>query len=822
MRKKKKNAAQNCSIETLQTKATDLLAKGRHKEAIDAYKQLLKKEQRDEWQAALAKAYLLRAQALANKDMYKEAAVLWENRANLCTDFETKIFPQTTLDSKALLDQYIYWLIRAGRHIKAVHLLTDQAEHLPEKVTWQLWSHLGALLLAGEIQDLTDVLPDDAILLKHYAIIEAALEAYYRGYLAIIEENLKQIPFRSPYRDFRPILKALLIFHSDPNGANQLLKKVPTDSPYSHFAKLIQLAGESEDKEILLEGLSKGNRYEQAFIAQLKGWDKGRMKVIFMLQTAAKRDSHKALMEVVITHRQTFGESYSRNFCMALLPSYPAGIRIYEKTYESLSAFEKNRVAALNNEQKGQLSSTAERNWRFCVENLKKKAQEENTDLKIALILRHIVELIEKRGETFDNFKIPNDLAESLAYDPDDKSSYLKLTQWYLHQNDQKNYQKWIDIAVKQFPKDGEILFLAMEAATRKKAFKKAVGFAKKLLKVDPINVKARQIAQFSHISHARKLIKSGKYSNARLELEQAAHFEKNSQRSGLVQINQGLLELQAEGFVKPKTRTRRVQGQTRLLKSPQSKPKIIKLLKEGVQLAGGVLIGQFKVIVESKSQALNPADILPLIFPQNKRTPSPTRKELLEWVNLINVYTKEGVTFLKEAVHQVKEPLQKALKLDFPQEEMLSLSQCLKNVKHYMLLKQFADNAIKHWPKHPAFSYYQIYAKVRGNVYQLSIPDAERLKDAVENAEKQGDKRTSTMIISFLNQIEKPPFFNFLDGNFDEIEDLEELLDEDMLPPPDEMRKFIERFEEMGIDLSELDEMPFPQPSSKKKKRKK
>ncbi len=817
MRKKKKNAAQNCPVETLQTKAADLLAKGRHREAIEAYKQLLKKEQRDEWQAALAKAYLLRAQALANKDMYKEAAVLWENRANLCTDFETKVFPQTTLTSKALLDQYIYWLIRAGRHIKAARLLTDHAEHLPDKVTWQLWSLMGALLLAGETQDLTDVLPDDAILLKHYAIIEAALEAYYRGYHAITEEHLKQIPFRSPYRDFRPILKALLIFHSDPNVAHQLLKKVPTDSPYSNFAKLIQLAG--EDKESLLEGLSKRDRYEQAFIAQLKGWDKGRMKVISMLQTAAKRESNKALMEVVVTHHQTFGESYSRKFCMALLPCYPAGIKIYERTYGLLSAFEKNRVAALNYERKGQSSYTAERNWRFCVENLKKHAQEENTALKIALILRHIVELTEKRGETFDNFKIPNDLAESLAYDPDDKSSYLKLTQWYQHQNDQKNYQKWIDAAVKQFPKDGEILFLAMEAATRKKAFKKAVGFAKKLLKVDPINVKARQIAQFSHISHARKLIKSGKYSNARLELEQAAHFEKSSQRSGIVQINQGLLELQAEGFVKPKTRTRRTQGQTRLLESPQSeaKQKTIKLLKEGVQLAGGVLLGQFKVIVESKSQALNPADILPLIFPQNKRTPSPTRKELLEWINLINVYTKEGVTFLKEAVHQVKEPLQKALKLDFSQEEMLSLCQCLKNVKHYMLLKQFADNAIKRWAKHPAFFYYQIYAKVRGNIYQLSIPDAERLKDAVENAEKQGDKRTSTMIISFLNQIERPPFFNFFDGDLNEIEDLE-----DMLPPPDELRKFIERLEEMGIDLSDFDDMPFPHPSSRKKKRKK
>jgi len=412
---------------------------------------------------------------------------------------------------KACFDQYIHWLIKAGHHINATHLLMESAESLPDDVTWPLWAHIGALLLVKS-QNLLDILPADAALLKHYTLIKAALDAYYREEDTTTLEFLKQIPFRSPYRDLRTILNALLIIHSDPNGANVLLKKVHKDSPYAYFAQLIQLAGESE--EILLEGLSKLEHHEVSFIAHLKGWDKERMKVISMLQIAAKRDSHKALMEVVIANRLIFGEDYSRQFCMALLPSYPAGIKFYERIFGTLSAYEKNRIIALNYEQKGQ-SYTAERYWRSCAENLKTRIESDTAVL-----------------------------TESLALEPDDKPSYLKLIQWYQHQNDKKNYQKWIDAAIKQFPLDSEVLFLAMEAATSKKAFKKAASLAKKLLKVDPINVKARQMAKFSHLSHARKLIQFGKYINARKELEQATQFERSNQRSGVVQINQGLLEL--------------------------------------------------------------------------------------------------------------------------------------------------------------------------------------------------------------------------------------------------------------------------------------
>jgi tetratricopeptide (TPR) repeat protein len=826
MRKKKKHSHKS-PVETCPAKAADLLAKGHYKEAIEAYKNLLKKEQREEWHAALAKAYLLRAQALANKDMYKEAAVLWENRANLC-------------DDKELLDQYIYWLIRAGRYGRAAGLLTETSEHLPETMTRQLQAQFGALLLGGH-QEVAAAVQEDAVLLKQYALMMAALKTYYQGDDKGTEESLKQISFRSPYRDFRAIMKALLTMASDSSGASQLLEKVPADSPYAYFAELIRMAGQGG--ETLLAGLSKLSRHEQAFIAHLKGWDKAQLKVISALQIAAKRDNHKALMEVVTAHRQSLGEQYCRQFCLALLPSYPAGMKFYEQAFGLLSTFEKNRITALSHEQLGH-SLRAEKHWRLCVDSLKQYRKQEDNALKRALILRHIVELAEKRGDAFDEEEVPNDLAESLRLDPDDKKSYLKLIQWYKHNDEQKNYNQWVETAVKQFPKESEVLLIAMEAATGRKAFKKAAGFAKNLLKVDPINVKARQIARTSHISHARKLIKSGKYELARKELELAAQLEKTSKPSGVVQINQALLELQAEGFVKPKTRRRKNQKSTiDDATKPNPTGQVIQateLLKEGVLLSGDGMLGQFRAIVESKSQSLEPANILSFL-PELKKDYLSTRQEVLELVNLINVYSEEGLTFLNKAVELIKAPFQNAVKLDFSQDEMLSVCQCLKKLEHNGLLKTFAEQGLKRWAEHPAFIFYQIYSKVKGMSWHISMPDVDRLKEAADKAERQGDQRTAMMIMGFLNKIGggiMPPFFNDPDDDDDfffpfddddvdnldelkvEIESLEKMDLENMSPA--EVIRILNRLEDMGIEIPDFG-VPIPRlPRKKKKKPKK
>lgn len=791
MRKKKK-ISQNTSIETLQVNAAKLLATGRYKDAIETYKRLLKKEQRDEWKTALAKAYLRRAQTLANKGMYKEAAVLWENRANLCSD-------------KKDIDQYIYWLIRASRYVRAARLFTES--HLPDNATRQLQAQFGALLLAG-CRDLTEAFPQDSLLLKQYALIRDALQAYFQGDDKSAEDSLKKIPFRSPYRDFRTFFKALLIIEADPNGASQLLEKVPADSPYAQFAALIGIAG--QDGETLLTALSKLSHHEQMFIADLKGWDKDQLKIIFMLLTAAKRDSSpRALLEVVAANRQSLGDNYSRQFCLALLPSYPAGVKFYEKIFGPLSAFEKNRITALNYERREQ-PLMAEKFWRLCVNNIK-----EDDTLKAASIMRHLVEQAEQYGEEFDNHQVPDDLAESLRFDPDDKISYLKLIQWYEHQDDKRSYHKWVDSAVKQFPKDSDVLLVGMESATRKKAFKKAAKFAQTLLKVDPINVKARQIACSSHISHARKLIKLGKYELARKELAQAARLEKTNRRSGVVQINQALLELQAEGFVSPKRRSRSRRSKASLFelqysnvaKNLQSKvknPKAIELLQEGLELAGGGICGFFRVIVEAKNQWLDLANILPLLPILDKHYLS-TRQEVLKLVRLINAYSEEGMTFMTEAVTPLLALLQKAAILDFYKEEMLSLCECFKKLKHNKLLRPFAELALKRWPEQPVFVFYQVYSK--SGYWKIS--DIDRLRTAADEAEEQGDQRTVMMIATLLNEMKPQSFpnsFDDFDGEDNIESELEALRNLDLNDlTPAELIRLVNRLESLGIEIPDL-----------------
>jgi hypothetical protein len=805
MRKKIK-IINNQSIEELYQKAADKLANGYYKEAIQTYKQLLKKEPRQEWQQALAKAYLLRAQSLANKKMYKEAAVLWENRASL-----------SAADQQGL-DEYIYWLIQANRYIKAARIFIDSTDTLSNDVRRQLTIQFGALLLAGQ-PDIAETFP---ALLTESQLINEALTAYSKGNDENCEAYLKKIPFRSPYRDVRNIIKGLLIIETDPNAASQLLQKVPTSSPYAPLAHLIAMLGQHDDKT-LLDALNQANSNERAFIAYLKGWDKSQLKLISMLQGAAKRDNEKALLEVVAANRQALGDKYSRQFCLALLPSYPAGVKIYQNIFGRLSSFEKNRITALSYERQRDFFK-AEKYWRLAVENLKKTPQTDRT-LKAALILRHIVVLIENRGEQFYDDTVPNDLIESINLNPEEKSSYIKLIQWYQHQKDKRSYHKWADTAAKKFPKDSEILLIGMESATQKKAFKKAVGFAKKLLKEDPINIKARQIARSSHIAHSRKLIKTGKYDLARKELIQAGQIEKN-QSSGLVQINQGLLELQAEGSIKKaanlRARGRRTKVATvpdifKLQKTKKAKVKntqAIELLKEGLKLGGGGLCGFFRLIVETKSQAIDHAVILPLL-PLLSKTYTPTRHEVLELLSLINSHSETGIPFLRTVLEPLDILLQKAVKIDFSKEERLNLCESFKKLEHYDLLQEFAVQALTRWKAEPAFVYYQLYGKANGTFWSLSKSDRTRIDKAFDKAEKDGDKRTSMMITKFINQQGGgfPSFFNNPfdifgddDDNEDDIAELMKKLQNSDDLHPIEMLQIIMRLRKLGINVP----MPF------------
>ncbi len=541
---------------------------------------------------------------------------------------------------------------------------------------------------------------------KDLILLKDALSNYEQGNYEFCKMALKQIPFRSVYKDYSSIIKGLILIATDQVAAGlQLFNKISDDSPYKQLAKVISLSANSIESLIS----SKLNSYELALVASLKGWNEKQINIITIVNNAIKQKNNKTLLDIVIKNWQFFGKEKSSQFCLALLPHYPRGIKVYEREFGSLSSFEKNRIFAIRCEQIGDIDEAYEY-WRKCIKYLEK---EQKSELKIAFIYRHLVELVEKYGEFFDNKEVITYLEKSLLYDPADKSTYLKLAKWYEHKGELKPYHKCVDTALKQLPKDPDILLLGITSATRKKAFKKAVKLAQTLLKIDPINAKARNYAVASHISHARKLIKTKKYHLASKELDSAMQLEKKP--TGIVQINQALLALHTS----------------------DNKATAIKMLeKDGI-------CDRFRVIIESKRQFLD--------LKLTKLNITPNKTDALKLLNIINAYLEEKVDCVRESVQEIKPTIIKIAKLDFSQEEILSLCECFKNLANYDLLGKFATAANKRWSNHPAFMFYQVYAEINGKIFNLEPYQFQIIDDAMSIANNQGDKRTAMMIIHFM-----------------------------------------------------------------------
>ena len=93
-------------LDVLADRGREALRQRRFKEAVEVFKQLARQDPRPEWAHRLADAYVGRAHALADKGMFKEAAMVLENTMS----------PDGTIREPVL---YLTWLVRQGQHQKA-------------------------------------------------------------------------------------------------------------------------------------------------------------------------------------------------------------------------------------------------------------------------------------------------------------------------------------------------------------------------------------------------------------------------------------------------------------------------------------------------------------------------------------------------------------------------------------------------------------------------------------------------------------------------------------------------------------------------------
>lgn len=689
-----------------------LLSDQNYKDAIDVYKLLLKREPQPEagWRDSLAKVYLERARQLAQKAMHREAAVLWENIPTLCGQT-----PQP--------DLYLDWLLRSGQYAKAMRAYASHAAALP--AGGELETLLAALALAGQ-KEVLQAIPPDAPLRTHLTAAQAALRAYTQGEAEdAVRERLKAISIRSPYRDLRQALAALLKLETDPTGALALVERIPPTSPYQDLVELVRASAAADPARALL-ALTPAQRE----LAGLFGLDARQLKLLKDWARLGDHPSDKAKFEFIAANLALFDREQARRACLALLLGYPQGSKTYSNLFGPLPPFEAQQLKALRAEREDDDLDRTLRDWQGCVDLLRHETDPDSR-LMAALILRHMAELLRKGDDGWDDGEQLRDcLEQSLRFDPDDRDVYLQLAILYKEVDNDKEYHQWVEQAVKRFPDDPLVLLAAVKTATARKAHKKAAGFAARVLELDPINTKARTVLINAHLAHARKLMRADKYALAEKELDSAGQLERDNARTGIVEINRGLLALQ--------------QRQRDLGR---------RWLREGVRLAGSPLLAWVRLAVETLRLKLEPADFQRDADLSDPRKLNASRTDLLALAQLLNAYREEEVSDLDTVLEDLEKPLQRTIKALTSEDDLLLICESLHQAPHYGLLEYAATRALEVQPERSLFVYYQIYGRAEGDLDLVKDRDYDRLEQAMERATAAKDHRAATSITRFLSQ---------------------------------------------------------------------
>lgn len=682
---------------SLEQQALSQLNAGHFIEAIELYNTLWQQSDDKRWQKQLAYCYLQRALSFANRGMISQALALWDK------------YTLNTLPPYQAYDHYIYWLIQDGNTSKLRSTLQQLSAEQLDKDYPTLAIFLG-LLIISDYPEFQHYLPDDSVFITHLHYAQATLQAYQDNKQDIVQYNLKKIPYCSAFKDLRILINAA----QNTSDLSKLVVKIPDTSPYAHTARL--LAANTLQGLQLVQALSSFNYQQRKLISDMKGLNEKQFHTIEYLVEHNDHYTDKQKFTVALQIRSLLAEDQTYNFCKSMLVSYPAGHKDFNKNFTTLTVYEENRLKALAYEHTND-SSEAENHWLQCVEVLKKT---DDNELKIALILRHIAE------QNSDVDMQNQFLIESLKYDSEDLESYLKILHNYNHR-DIDRYNHWLQRSLEQFPQNIELLNIATQSAIENKYFQLAGGHAEAILKIDPLNVYAKESLFTSHIVQARQFILEKELLLAEGEIKLAEDLKLG----------------------------RRYFAQSQILKSlvyfaREDKKQGIEIITD---LVNEQIVGRVNILFLSAMEAL-----LTGLADDSNLTEKDyflSRQELEFLIQQINSYKQqtENLQLLNQALEQIKPVIERSLlQKDFQQKQLLCLSQILAEIHAFKLLHFCSKHAIKKWEQ-PIWKYYQFYSENLGMAEMCSKQQISRLQNIRKQAFQQKSERAILLIDSFLAQ---------------------------------------------------------------------
>ena len=702
--------------EALAARGAEALRQDRFREAVELFKQAVRVEPRPDWKDSLADAYRGRANDLAGKGMFEEAAIVLENTIAL---------------SGAVRDSnlYITCLFHDGQHQKAAaHLFNHQGADQGEI------DALAAALLVSvpELPDLAPGATAEQTRRRDLALAaRAALTAWCGGAPAgDIDRLLNGISLRSAFRPLRLLLKTLITPPEDAGHIRKVLDSIPPESPFFPLRQAVAAA-------VLPAGSLDADTWnrltpgQQTFVAETSGVAPSSTQFLTRL-TEAERGGPGLLFNFLVKQTDP-PRAEIRNACVNLLPQVPDRLSQFEKTFGELTPLETRRIRALAAEARADWGE-AGRYWDATADAIIERGAAPDSRLALGVIYRHVARLATKHGAVrpdslFDNPAVSY-LKRACEADPEYLPSRLDLIGHYRKDpGASKDWHQAVDEAVKRFPDDARVLQQALDSALARKAFKQASGFARRLLKINAINPGVRRQMIELQISYARKQMRAKRPDLAMKGLGEAAEWERPDAPSAALRITRGLVERRTASAE---------QGEA--------------TVREGVALMGGGVPGWFRARLEA-DLTRRPGEIgwlhkeLALAW----ETP-PSAEAILAVVSALNQpdvgETKRAVDTL---VLTMRPWLEQGAGIDWKPAEFLTVAEMLAKFREFGLLRRYAQTARRRDAGSLEGQFYDIVGRTQGDADRMSMTEEGTIDSLIEAAARRQDFHMVSRINRYL-----------------------------------------------------------------------
>lgn len=723
----------------------EVLAKGKlflqqekYQDAILCFKQLLKQQESPEILQALEQAYLGRIRSLAAKSMTKEATVLLE--------IVVERWPHADV-----LSLRLSLLLQAGRFGEAVQLYGRCGKQMASDVRQRLDALFGALLLVGVGGLQPKDFPEDSPVARYYPAALSAMEAVFASEEEKGQESLKQISFRSPYRDLRTLLTGLLHFHSDKDLGCGILRKIDKDSPY--FRVAARGLAVADTPEIFLQKLAVTPKHEQQQFCGQYGVNPAQLPVFEALSRSDGRPL--GLYKIVSRHENCFPKRLRITLLRNILPFCKDQALTVLSRSPDFTSIEKHRIFALAAEKGGATSFAVE----FWDDYLGNTDRSDTLRYKeIAMVMRYQAKLKKQDEYAYSPAHVLEKLLKSLEYDPGHAATWLDAAEYAKRHVSASRSYAIINDAVAKLPENVPILVAAMQACGARNAHKKASSLAKRILEIDPINTSVLDFLVESRLEHGRKLASQKKWLLAEKELQSADTRVKALRYRGRHRICLGMVLL--------------LQG----------KEEGLEYIAAGKEENGSPFFGHVLTSLESRLYKLPKGrhqEFDRQLRQVEDSAPTIDRGEFLRLINWLLSFDGEQWLMLKEVCQCLTNTFAKAAILPWSRDEGLLVCKALEKADQIAALTKTSETLQKKYPEDLEFRVWSLLADTRKNKKRPSMKAVDKLEDLLYQLERKNRLDFVEYIEDILDKGRGPRFSPFFYEDEDEDEEkLDDIFD--------------------------------------------